>query len=56
MAFEGWSDDALRGFIVMAETMASGSLKVTYDKKIRDASTELQMRAHRAKLVASGSL
>jgi hypothetical protein len=50
--FQGWSDDAVRGYIVMLEgTFLTGSLKPTYERRVVEAKQELLVRDHRARLV-----
>jgi hypothetical protein len=51
--FQGWSDEAVRGYIVMLEersTVAFAAMLGDDEKRLTAARQELQIREHRARL------
>lgn len=50
--FEGWGDDAVRGYIVMLEEAEAHAItnKQAYERKLIEAKQELALREHRRAL------
>ena len=46
--FHSWSDEAIRGYIIMIEeTFMKGSMRSQYEQKVSAARQELVVREHR---------